>query len=188
MSSNNIKKNIMNNTCLNPFDSNTSSIVKIYRINDNKPKRLIHLKADEGDYWRNFTMIGYSSYYKDSNDLKILAVKFSDTCNMIETNNLQLKDIVHLLRKLGIIFSNNMLDEIYLTSDYFYFSQESVYTSTKSKNENFENLYVTFRGLRLISDLINKGDSKENLMDLIDANDRKYTSVKSAYYESCNII
>jgi len=154
--------------------------VKIFFIEGNELIPLNHPKADDDDHWKNFTMIGYNGYYQNFPNLKRLAVEFNDTSKMIEMNNLELIDIVALLIKHSIIYNNGMPSDSYLGS-YFHYSEERVFCSTKLKSKIFEKLFVTFRGLRLISDLINIDASKEGLEFLMDKNRVNDCGPKSAY-------
>lgn len=156
------------------------SRVNIFFIEGNELIPLRHPKADDNDHWKNFTMIGYIGYYQNFRNLKRLAVEFNDTSKMIEMNNLALVDIVALLKKHAIIYNNDMPNQSYLGS-YFHYSAERVYSSTNKKSENFEKLFVTFRGLRLISDLINIDSSKEGLELLLDKNHAKDCAPRSAH-------
>lgn len=166
-------------TCVTELTQPISK-VNIFFIEGNEVIPLNHPKADDNDHWKNFTMIGYSGYYKKFRNLKRLAVEFNDTSKMIEMNNLALVDIVALLKRQAIIYTNDMPNQSYLGS-YFHYSAERVYSSTNMKSENFEKLFVTFRGLRLISDLINIDSSKEGLELLLDKNHANDCAPRSAH-------
>lgn len=155
-----------NNTTSSPAAA--AAFVQIYTIIDGEPLPLKQNNAEDTDFWRIFTMNDsmYSQIF--SRDLWLLSVKLKDVQKMIDMKGQTLNGVLQLLRRLKIFDSNNLPNPRFYRWKYFHKIMDYRINPFTGEEETFEDVYVSFYGMRLIRDLLGAASNQTNHKEVLD--------------------
>jgi hypothetical protein len=159
-----------------------ASFVQIYTIIDGMPLLLKQSNATDTDFWRIFTSSGCRFSNIISRDLWQLAVQLKDVPKMIDMKGQTRIGLLNLLQKLNIFSSDNLPKSRFHEWKYFHkIIEEKV--NQYGDEVVFEDVYVSFEGLRFIRDLLNVPESQSDHKTVLEELDRvDYGAPQEEYY------
>lgn len=148
--------------------------VELYTILNGNVNPLQQEDATDTEFWRTMTLNDQYYYDYDCKDFRILSIKIEDIEQMIEMRGYSIEYVFKLLHKLDILRYGKIPHLKCLIRKHFHcIPNQKTQTSNPEMSIPFD-LYVSFDGLRLISELINEefigGNTTLLLKELLDNN------------------
>lgn len=151
-----------------PIESYRKDPVQLYTIIRGNINRLEQENALDTEFWRTMTMVDHFYYNYECSDFRILSVQLKDVELMIEMRGYSIACVVQLLQEWNIFRDNQTPDLRYYMFEYFHLIPNGNHNTGYHEKALYNDIYVSFYGLRLISDMIHEQCNGGNMKLLLD--------------------